>query len=247
MAPAGQAWSTVTDLAAVGRLPGHRSPRRPGPRDAGRDGDGAATGRGYGLGLRLIDARRAAADRAHRVDARLPGQPLRRPRDRATAASLLTNATTGLGMEWVPEDAARRRRARRRPSRGRRATAYPTPLAGVPGVWFWGNTALELRWHRGRAALHELGDPTTPTCSRYAATGSSASRATTAARPSTSTVARTVRSATSSARRSSTPASRTTRRRSPAVTREVPDGARARPRRDYPAGQTIGIFLTSRS
>jgi hypothetical protein len=29
----------------------------------------------------------------------------------------------------------------------------------VPGVWFWGNTALELRWHRGQAVLMELGDP----------------------------------------------------------------------------------------
>ena len=37
--------------------------------------------------------------------------------------------------------------------------AVPAALAGVPGVWFWGNTALELRWHRGHAVLMELGDP----------------------------------------------------------------------------------------
>ena len=36
MAPAGQAWSTVTDLATMGRLPGHRPSRRAGAGDAAR-------------------------------------------------------------------------------------------------------------------------------------------------------------------------------------------------------------------
>jgi hypothetical protein len=26
-------------------------------------------------------------------------------------------------------------------------------------VWFWGNTAHELRWHRGQVHLWEFGDP----------------------------------------------------------------------------------------
>ena len=41
---------------------------------------------GYGLGLRLLRRRRAAGCRPHRLDARLPGQPLRGPRDPRAAA-----------------------------------------------------------------------------------------------------------------------------------------------------------------
>ena len=41
-----------------------------------------------------------------------------------------------------------------RPSAG-----VPDAVRGVPGLWFWGNTALELRWHRDQLRLHELGDP----------------------------------------------------------------------------------------
>jgi hypothetical protein len=33
----------------------------------------------------------------------------------------------------------------------------PEAVAGVPGLWFWGNTALELRWHHDRLRLHQLG------------------------------------------------------------------------------------------
>ena len=43
---------------------------------------------------------------------------------------------------WRPSDGATRRRS-----------------AGVPGLWFWGNTALELRWHHDQLRLAQLGDP----------------------------------------------------------------------------------------
>ena len=67
--------------APVGRLPGHRPPRRPGTDDPGRDGDGAAAGRGVRAGPAADRRRRPPPDRAHRLDAGLPGQPVRRPLD----------------------------------------------------------------------------------------------------------------------------------------------------------------------
>ena len=97
--------------APVGRLPGHRSPRRPGTGDPGRDGDGPATGPGYGLGPAADRRRRPPPDRAHRLDAGLPGQPVRRPLDARRlrrADQRHHRARHGVGAE----DAARRRRAR---------------------------------------------------------------------------------------------------------------------------------------
>ena len=38
---------------------------------------------------------------------------------------------------------------RRRPSRAvaARRVVLPDDVVGVPGVWFWGNTAYDVRWH----------------------------------------------------------------------------------------------------
>lgn len=30
------------------------------------------------------------------------------------------------------------------------------PGRGIPGLWFWGNSAYEVRWHNGRLELHDL-------------------------------------------------------------------------------------------
>ena len=32
----------------------------------------------------------------------------------------------------------------------------PGEVAGLPGLWFWGNTALDVRWHNDGVELRAL-------------------------------------------------------------------------------------------
>jgi CubicO group peptidase (beta-lactamase class C family) len=156
MAPAGQAWSTITDLArwADFLASGHPDVL------AGATLDEMATiqppAPGYGLGLRLIDLDGRAL-RGHTGS--MPGflaslfvEPATRD-----GSVLLTNATHGISTEGVPRmllgDAAPD------PVDPWVPTAQlPDELAGVPRLWFWGNTPKELRWHNGLLRLHDLGE-----------------------------------------------------------------------------------------
>jgi CubicO group peptidase (beta-lactamase class C family) len=157
MAPAGQAWSTVTDLRrwADFLATGHPDVL------AHTSLDEMATVQppapGYGLGLRLLelDGRRL---RGHTGS--MPGFLASLFVDPATrdGVVLLTNATTGVGTESVPQlllgEAAPPTVEPWVPS-----ATLPSELAGLPGLWFWGNTAYELRWHNERVRLHEIGEP----------------------------------------------------------------------------------------
>jgi CubicO group peptidase (beta-lactamase class C family) len=155
MAPAGQAWSTVTDLGrwADFLATGH-------PDVLARSTlDEMATPQspGYGLGLRLID-----------LDGReltghtgsMPGFLASLFVDRKTrdGSVLMTNAFAGQSMEGVPAvllgDDEPEAVEPWRPS-----ADVPDSVLGLPGLWFWGNTALELRWHHGLLRLHEPGVP----------------------------------------------------------------------------------------
>jgi hypothetical protein len=81
----------------------------------------------------------------------------------------LTNATTGVSTDklalalvtgadpgsaptgpWVP------------------ATDVPATVAELLGLWFWGNSALEIRWHNGLLESRTLAPP--ELCDRYAVT-----------------------------------------------------------------------------
>ena len=154
MAPAGQAWSTVADLArwADFLATGH-------PDVLARttlDEMATAQSPGYGLGLRLID-----------LDGRpltghtgsMPGflASLFVDRETRRGSVLMTNAFAGQSMEAVPgvllgddEPAA--------VEPWRPSTEVPDMVRGLPGLWFWGNTALELRWHHGRLRMVAPGD-----------------------------------------------------------------------------------------
>ncbi len=155
MAPAGQAWSTVTDLARWGDFlaAGHpdvlsratldemAAPQAPAPQ--------------YGLGLRLLDVRER---RLVGHTGSMPGflASLFVDRGSREGCVALTNATTGLATEGVPNlllgEAEPDPVEPWRPSSG-----VPDVVAGLPGLWFWGNTALEMRWHHGRLHLANLG------------------------------------------------------------------------------------------
>lgn len=158
MAPAGQAWSTVADLA---RWAGFLAAGHPGVLAAatlaemGRPSPPAPE---YGLGLRLLPWRGRHL-RGHTGS--MPGFLASLFVDPATGAGtvLLANGTTGLATDSVPGlllgDADVAPAEPWRPTR-----RLPEEVAGVPGVWFWGNTAFELRWHQAgahdRLEVHSL-------------------------------------------------------------------------------------------
>ena len=154
MAPAGQAWSTVADLA---RWAGFLAAGHPDVLDRTTLSEMAEPqppADGYGLGLRLL------AWRGRRLvghTGSMPGFMASCFVDPATGdgAVALTNATTGLPAEDVPalllgDDEVP-------------ATDPWRPAADVSdwahellGLWFWGNSALEARWHHDRLELRSL-------------------------------------------------------------------------------------------
>ena len=155
MAPAGQAWSTVTDLArwADFLATGHPDVLARATLDEMATAQPPAPG--YGLGLRLLtESGRSYAGHT----GSMPGFLASLFVDRESRAGVvaLANATNGLPTEAVPRWLLGSRPPPRaelwRPSSG-----LPEVVAGVPGLWFWGHTALELRWHHDRLRLHEPG------------------------------------------------------------------------------------------
>ena len=154
MAPAGQAWSTVTDLARWTSFLGHGhadvlsvdtllEAARPAP---------PATD--YGLGLRLLPwhGRHLVGHTGS-----MPGFLASCFVDPATGEGCvaLANATTGLDTDRLPHLLLGHGQVGRSvpwvPT-----TEVPARVADLPGIWFWGNSALELRWHNATLELHSL-------------------------------------------------------------------------------------------
>lgn len=152
MAPAGQLWSTVGDVARFAGflVDGHpdvlasasvREMERP-------------TSATYGLGLWLLDL----------PGRRLVGHPGSMPGFQASlfvdpatgdGTVVLASSTTGLDTDAVPAALL---------GEGPVTAAEPwVPTERVPdavapllGLWFWGNSALELRWHNESLHLRSL-------------------------------------------------------------------------------------------
>lgn len=146
MAPAGQLWSTLADMVTWGQVLGGARPdvlaeatlaemRRPVTDD-------------YGLGL-MLGLHPGGRLVGH--DGSMPGflAALHVDPDSGIGAVVLTNATTGINprdlavslIEGDPDATDER------PPPWRPTLALPEPVQGVPGVWFWGNTAYDVRWH----------------------------------------------------------------------------------------------------
>lgn len=157
MAPAGQAWSTVADLA---RWAGFLAGGHPEVlsvetlREASRPVPPAPD---YGLGLRLV-----AWDGGVLVGhtGSMPGFLASVFADPVTGDGcvVLANATTGLATAVVPHRLLGRGEPAPEPvpEPWTPTVRVPDAVAGVPGLWFWGNTAFELRWHNERLELHSL-------------------------------------------------------------------------------------------
>lgn len=156
MAPAGQLWSTVMDMATFADflLEGHRdvlavetleemcTPQ------AGTARQGLELA--YGLGLRLFPG---GSGTMVGHTGSMPGfqSALLVDRERRTGVVTLANSTTGLRSSRLCVDLAEALHAdepRVRPA-WRPAPSVPPVVGEVVGVWHWGNTPLRLTWDDG--------------------------------------------------------------------------------------------------
>lgn len=155
MAPAGQLWSTVSDLARLAAFltqpdPDVLAPTSVREMTVGQSGtpDGAAAG-SYGLGLRIALGTGPASGRSYvghtgSVPGFLAG--LFVDRDRRTAAVCLANAGSGLRGEAFPLELLQllEEHEPSMPAPWAATTELPSPLHGLLGLWFWGNMAFTL-------------------------------------------------------------------------------------------------------
>lgn len=155
MAPAGQLWSTLADLVTWGQVLGGARP------DLVRSSSLAEMQRpvtpDYGLGL-MLGLHPGGRLVGH--NGSMPGflAALHVDPDSGIGAVVLANATTGIDprelavslIEGDP-DADDTRPAPWRPT-----VAVPPEATGVPGLWFWGNTAYDVRWHNDGLELRAM-------------------------------------------------------------------------------------------
>ncbi len=164
MAPAGQVWSTVADLAGYAEflLRGHDEVLSSSTIDEmatlqSASRAGAAAG-GYGLGLRLLHA---GSGTVAGHTGSMPGflAFLFVDRDRGTGAVGLANATTGLRCEGLPVDLldALEELEPTVPAAWVPNESVPGGVADVLGVWHWGNTAYGFAWDGEEVVVSSLG------------------------------------------------------------------------------------------
>ena len=155
MAPAGQAWSTVTDLARWGRFLafGHAAILDVATlREAGEPVSPATD---YGLGLRVMECRgRPMVGHTGSMPGFLASLFVDPNTGDGTVA--MANATAGLDTGGVPL-ALLSEEPVEPPEPWVPTEAVPEPARELLGLWFWGNTAHEIRWSNGRLELRSLG------------------------------------------------------------------------------------------
>jgi len=145
MAPAGQLWSTLADLATWGSVLAGRHPEVVSPVTLAE----MARGRldpAYGLGLRRMPLPDGRVLVGHTGSMPGFGAALFVDPGSGDGVAVLADATTGLvgddvapallalGPEPVPVQ------------RWVPTTGLPPEVDGLPGLWFWGQRAVELRW-----------------------------------------------------------------------------------------------------
>ena len=153
MAPAGQVWSTVTDLGryvaflAAGHddvLPRSTLEEMATPQSGTR---AAALAGAHGLGFQLA---RGGSGMLHGHTGSMPGflagcfaDPVRR-----TGAVVVANATVGMRCEGLPVDllAELEEWEGTLPRPWRPSRDVPAAVSEILGVWHWGNTALSFAW-----------------------------------------------------------------------------------------------------
>ena len=163
MAPAGQLWSTVTDLATWARFLRDGDERvlaaatlqEMATPQSGSAADGL--GGGYGLGLRLVSGGSGTlVGHTGSMPGFLAGLFVDRPR--GTAAVVLANGTSGLRCEGLPVDllTTLEELEPSLPAPWVPSTSVPEPVEEVLGVWHWGNTALAFAWSGTELTVSKL-------------------------------------------------------------------------------------------
>ena len=147
MAPAGQVWATITDLATYASFLGHGHPdvlsveeldRAYGPQ-SGAPEDGLAAA--HGLGFQIL---RGGSGTLPGHTGSMPGflATVLVDRKRRTGGVVLANATTGYSPAAIViellEELERSEPTLEGPWLP--SAGVPGELSGVPGVWHWGNT-----------------------------------------------------------------------------------------------------------
>ena len=159
MAPAGQLWSTVADLALWIDLLATGHPEVIDRATLVEMAAPAATGAEYGLGLRLL---RSPEGVLVGHTGSMPGFLATAFVDQETRSGVvaLTNATTGVSTDRLALDLlAGVGDEVELPEPWRPSKDVPRRVAELLGLWFWGNSALEMRWHNGLLELHTLAPP----------------------------------------------------------------------------------------
>ena len=159
MAPAGQLWSTIEDLAAFAAFVALGNPEVLADETLAQMRRAVDPAPDYGLGHAAGAVVRRHAGRPHRLDARLPGHAVRRPAHPRRRGR--------------PDQRHHRlQRPRARPGAARRPHARPGRAVGaddeVPGwaaellgYWHWGNSAFEVRWTNEQLEWRDLARSTT--------------------------------------------------------------------------------------
>lgn len=155
MAPAGQLWSTLADLVTWGQVLAGTRPDVVRPASLAEMQRPVTPDYGLGLMLGLHPGGRLVGHNGS-----MPGflAALHVDPDSGIGAVVLANATTGIDpralavalIEGDP-DADDERPAPWRPT-----TAVPPEAEGVPGLWFWGNSAQDVRWHNDGLELRSM-------------------------------------------------------------------------------------------
>lgn len=155
MAPAGQLWSTLADLVTWGTVLGGARPDVLAPSSLAEMQRPVSEDYGLGLMLGMHPGGRLVGHNGS-----MPGflAALHVDPDSGIGAVVLTNATTGIDpralavslIEGDP-DATDERPAPWRPT-----VVLPPEAHDVPGLWFWGNTAYDVRWHNDGLELRAM-------------------------------------------------------------------------------------------
>ncbi len=156
MAPAGQLWSTVEDLVLWGQFLAGGRPDLLDPSTLHEMSTPVAES--YGLGLRMT-ANAGGVLVGH--NGSMPGflASLFVDPGSGIGATVLTNATTGIDSERLAIDLIDGDFIDDVPPPWRPTVQVPRAVEGLPGLWFWGNTAVELRWHNEGLDLRALATP----------------------------------------------------------------------------------------
>lgn len=164
MAPAGQVWSTVEDLAryACFLVGGHDEVLSSATLDEMTIPQtgwlGAGSSGGYGLGLFLLaDGPRTVAGHGGSMPGFLAGIFV--DRVRRTGAMCLTNGTHGLRSEGLPLDllSALEELEPTIVDAWTPTEDVPTSVAEILGLWHWGNTAHTFAFDGARVVVRRLG------------------------------------------------------------------------------------------